>query len=77
MDAYRNYCKKKNLEPAIVELDAGARGAWIGNAKAKQVILFIHGFRGPFFFPFFLSFLCFFLPLSLSLALSLSSPPCS
>jgi hypothetical protein len=43
MDVYGEYMKKHNLDPEIIELDAGARGGWIGPSDSKRVLLYTHG----------------------------------
>ncbi|KAL4863107.1 hypothetical protein BDV12DRAFT_31837 [Aspergillus spectabilis] len=43
MDVYGEYMKTHNLDPQIIDLDAGARGGWIGPSDSKRVLLYTHG----------------------------------
>lgn len=35
--------KQRNLAPEIVDLNHGAKGLWIGNKNAKDVVVYYHG----------------------------------
>ena len=41
--AYEAYCKKAGVEVDTVELKEGGLGHWIGNKKAKNVLVYYHG----------------------------------
>ena len=49
LTAYQAYCKQKSLETVVVDLPEGAKGFWLGNPKAKEVLVYIHG--GGFVMP--------------------------
>ena len=41
--AYLAFCKQKSMEPADASFARGARGYWIGNSSAEDVIVYIPG----------------------------------
>ncbi|KAL5338258.1 Alpha/Beta hydrolase protein [Aspergillus crustosus] len=43
IDVYGEYMKKHGHVSEIIELDAGARGAWIGPPNPQRVLLYMHG----------------------------------
>ncbi|KAL4806683.1 Alpha/Beta hydrolase protein [Aspergillus unguis] len=49
VQSYVNYMKQQNREPEIVDLSHDAKGLWIGNKTAKNVVIYYHG--GGFVLP--------------------------
>ncbi|KAL4886706.1 Alpha/Beta hydrolase protein [Aspergillus karnatakaensis] len=43
MEVYTEYMKRHSLGAEVIELDAGARGGWIGPSNSKRVLLYLHG----------------------------------
>lgn len=48
---YNRYARSARIAPDTVELPHGAKGHWVGNKDAKNVIIWYHG--KSFFFTFF------------------------
>ncbi|PYI06861.1 alpha/beta hydrolase fold protein [Aspergillus sclerotiicarbonarius CBS 121057] len=46
-EAYRQFMTRQGLQPETVPLNHGAKGHWIGNKDAKNVLIYYHG--GGFF----------------------------
>ncbi len=40
---YFAFCKQKSIDSAIVGFPSGAKGFWIGNSSAEDVIVYIPG----------------------------------